>query len=115
MRNLAGVMRRRRFELAAWMTFEAAKNYPEADADVAEAIDFCEYYAEQALPLAEPLATYPHPGEDNSTRLVPLGTGVVICPGIGAPGLAHRVALQTGGRRGSHPEASCARADPSGY
>lgn len=79
-RKLAAVMRRRRFELAAWMSFEAAKNFSEADADVAEAIDFCEYYASQALPLAEPLPTYAYPGEDNRTTLVPLGTGVVISP-----------------------------------
>lgn len=77
---LAAVLRRRRFELAAWMTFEAAKNYAEADADVAEAIDFVEYYATQALPLAEPVETFPFPGEDNTTRLHPLGAGLVISP-----------------------------------
>ncbi len=79
-RRLADVMRRRRFELAAWMTFEAGKNYAEADADVAEAIDFCEYYAYQAPGLAGEHETYPSPGESNTSTLVPLGTGAVISP-----------------------------------
>ncbi|MDH3538384.1 MAG: L-glutamate gamma-semialdehyde dehydrogenase [Acidimicrobiia bacterium] len=79
-RRLADVMRRRRFELAAWMTFEAGKNFAEADADVAEAIDFCEYYAAQAPSLAGEHETYPSPGENNTTLLVPLGAGAVISP-----------------------------------
>ncbi len=33
---------------------EAGKTWPEAEADVSEAIDFCEYYARQALSLARP-------------------------------------------------------------
>lgn len=78
--KLAAVMRRRKFELAAWETFEAAKNYREADADVAEAIDFAEYYAREALRLAEPLRTYDYPGEENTTFLIPRGVGVVIPP-----------------------------------
>src|SRR5207302_8999602 len=47
----AAVMRRRRFELAAWEVYECGKPCREADADVAEAIDFCEYYARQMLEL----------------------------------------------------------------
>ena len=78
--GLAGVLRRRKFELAAWLTFEAAKNYAEADADVAEAIDFVEYYATQSLPLAEPVDTFSFPGEENTTMLRPLGAGLVISP-----------------------------------
>ena len=78
--KLAAVMRRRTFELAAWETFEASKNYAEAEADVAEAIDFCEYYARQALKLDGPLETYDYPGEENSSFLIPTGVGVVIPP-----------------------------------
>src|SRR5439155_27384680 len=48
----AEVMRRRKFELAAWEVFECAKQWREADADVAEAIDFCEYYAAEMRRLA---------------------------------------------------------------
>ncbi len=78
--RLAAIMRRRRVELAAWLVYEASKNYLEAIADVAEAIDFCEYYARQALPLAEPLKTYDFPGEENTTTWQPMGVGVVIPP-----------------------------------
>ena len=80
LRRLADVFRSRRLELAAWMTFEAGKNYAEADADVAEAIDFCEYYAAQAPSLAGERETFPSPGEDNTAVLVPLGAGAVISP-----------------------------------
>ena len=78
--KLAAVMRRRKRELAAWEVFEASKNWLEAEADVAEAIDFCEYYARQALDLEGPLDTYHFPGEENTTSLSPLGVGVVIPP-----------------------------------
>jgi len=78
--KLAAIMRRRREELAAWLVFEASKNYLEAIADVAEAIDFCEYYARTALPLADPLPTYDHPGEENVTHFQPMGVGLVIPP-----------------------------------
>lgn len=61
--KLAAIMRRRHAELAAWEVFEAAKNYVEASADVAEAIDFCEYYAREALRLGAPLRTHHYPGE----------------------------------------------------
>jgi 1-pyrroline-5-carboxylate dehydrogenase len=78
--RLAAVLRRRKLELCAWETFEAGKNWREADADVAEAIDFLEYYARESLRHAEPLATHPWPGEENVTRLQAMGVGVVIPP-----------------------------------
>jgi 1-pyrroline-5-carboxylate dehydrogenase len=78
--KLAAELRHRRLELAAWETLEASKNWREADADVAEAIDFCEYYARQALELAQPVPTNPWPGEINQSWLQPLGAGVVISP-----------------------------------
>jgi 1-pyrroline-5-carboxylate dehydrogenase len=78
--KLAAVLRRRREELAAWEVFEAGKNYLEAIADVAEAIDFCEYYARESLKLADPVPTYDHPGEENTSHLRALGVGVVIPP-----------------------------------
>ncbi len=78
--RLAAIMRRRRVELAGWLVFEASKNYLEAIADVAEAIDFCEYYARRALPLGEPLETHDFPGEENTTVYQPMGVGVVIPP-----------------------------------
>ncbi len=78
--RLAAVMRRRKLELCAWETFEAGKNFREADADVAEAIDFVEYYAREALAIDAPLRTHHWPGEENLTRLQPMGVGVVIPP-----------------------------------
>ena len=67
-------------EFSAWQTYEAGKNWAEAEADVAEAIDFCRYYAHQALEMAEPLPVYDYPGEANESWLQPLGAGVVIPP-----------------------------------
>ncbi|MDZ7799232.1 MAG: L-glutamate gamma-semialdehyde dehydrogenase [Trueperaceae bacterium] len=78
--RLAHVMRRRKWELSAWEVFEAGKNFREAEADVAEAIDFCAYYARQAMELDDALPTYPFPGEENTTTLQPVGVGVVIPP-----------------------------------
>lgn len=68
------------YEYAAWQTFEAGKNWAEAEADVAEAIDFCHYYAHQALEMDEPLSVYDYPGETNESWLQPIGAGVVIPP-----------------------------------
>jgi len=67
-------------EFSAWQTYEAGKNWAEAEADVAEAIDFCRYYAHQALQMAEPLPVHQYPGETNESWLQPLGAGVVIPP-----------------------------------
>ena len=49
-------MRRRRFELAAWQVYECGKPWREADADVAEAIDYCEFYGREMLRLADAAA-----------------------------------------------------------
>jgi 1-pyrroline-5-carboxylate dehydrogenase len=68
------------FDFAAWQTFEAGKNWAEAEADVAEAIDFCRYYAHQALAMDEPVPVSEYPGETNESWLQPLGAGVVIPP-----------------------------------
>lgn len=76
----AAIMRRRKHELAAWMTYEVSKSWAEADADVAEAIDFCEYYARQMLRLAGAQEVVPYPGESNELHYIPLGVGVVIPP-----------------------------------
>jgi 1-pyrroline-5-carboxylate dehydrogenase len=78
--KLASILRARKYELSAWETLEASKNWLEAEADVAEAIDFCEYYARQAVELSKPVPVYPYPGEENESHLVPIGAGVVIPP-----------------------------------
>ena len=77
----AAIMRRRKLELAAWMVYESNKNWGEADGDVAEAIDFCEFYAREALRLQRGAhAVTPYPGEQAELRYVPLGAGVAIPP-----------------------------------
>jgi RHH-type proline utilization regulon transcriptional repressor/proline dehydrogenase/delta 1-pyrroline-5-carboxylate dehydrogenase len=75
----AEVMRRRRFELAAWEVYECGKQWREADADVAEAIDFCNYYAHEMLRLAVPQHR-DVPGEENEYFYEPRGVAVVIAP-----------------------------------
>ena len=54
----------RRFELAAWEVHECGKPWREADADVCEAIDFCEFYAAGAVALERPHGV-DVPGEEN--------------------------------------------------
>ncbi len=76
----AAAMRRRKFEFAAWMVYEVSKSWVEADADVAEAIDFLEYYGRQMMRLGGPQDVVPYPGEENELLYVPLGVGVVIPP-----------------------------------
>jgi 1-pyrroline-5-carboxylate dehydrogenase len=78
--RLADLLRRRRHEANAWMILEAGKTWPEADADTAEAIDFCEFYAREALRYAEPQPLTRIPGEENALRYLPLGVGAVIPP-----------------------------------
>ncbi len=78
--RVADTLRERKFEFAAWMVFEVSKNWAEADADVAETIDFCEYYGREALRLAKAKTDVQLPGEHDSLRYIPLGVGAVIPP-----------------------------------
>ncbi len=78
--KLAALIRRDRFECLALLSYEIGKDWYEADAEIAEAIDFCEYYARLAVkhfqyqPLTR-LST-----EDNCYSYIPLGVGAVISP-----------------------------------
>jgi len=78
--NIANIMRRRRLELDAWLVYEAGKNWLEADADVAEAIDFCDYYGQEALRYDKGPKLLQYPGERDTQVYIPLGVGVVIPP-----------------------------------
>lgn len=80
LRATAAAMRRRREELAAWEVFEVGKSWREADADVAEAIDFCEFYAREMLRLGRPRRLGHEPGEVNHLIYAPRGVAVVIAP-----------------------------------
>lgn len=79
----AKLMRERKHEFSAMMILESGKNWAEADADTAEAIDFIEYYAREMIRLSE--TNQHHPlvkmnSEDNQLTYIPLGVGVVIPP-----------------------------------
>lgn len=73
-------MRYYKFELAAWEVYEVGKTWVEADADVAEAIDFLEYYGREILKLSAPQPLIPYPGEADELVYIPLGVGLVIPP-----------------------------------
>ncbi len=78
--RLAEVIRERKFEFDAWLVVEAGKTWAEAEADVSEAIDFCEFYTRQALKLAKPDPLVQLSGERDEMVYLPLGVGIVIPP-----------------------------------
>ncbi len=73
-------MKERRLELAAWQVYEEGKSWAEADGDVAEAIDFQEYYAREAIRYGFPTELTPYDGENNEMVYIPLGVGAIIPP-----------------------------------
>ena len=78
--RVATLLRERRHEFSAWMVYEVAKTWAEADGDTAEAIDFCDFYAREMLRYAAPQPLVHIAGEENELRYIPLGVGVVIPP-----------------------------------
>jgi 1-pyrroline-5-carboxylate dehydrogenase len=78
--HLADLLRERRFEFMAWLVFEVSKNWAEADADIAETIDFCEFYSREALRFAKAQTPVQLPGERDRLMYIPLGVGAVIPP-----------------------------------
>ncbi|WIG60217.1 MAG: Delta-1-pyrroline-5-carboxylate dehydrogenase [Ktedonobacterales bacterium] len=76
----AKLLRERRFYFNALMIYEVSKSWPEADGDTAEAIDFIEFYAREALRLAGEHPLTPMPGEQNELIYIPLGVGAIIPP-----------------------------------
>jgi predicted delta-1-pyrroline-5-carboxylate dehydrogenase group 2 len=97
LRGAAQWLRDRRLEVAALEVRECAKPWPEADADVCEAIDFLEYYARGAVDLAQGAPLLQPPGERNELRWTARGIVAVISPwnfpvaialGMAAAGLA---------------------------
>src|SRR5881398_713261 len=76
----AKMVRERKFELNALVCYEVGKTWVEADADIAEAIDFLEFYGREMLRLGEPQKLTPMRGERNYLVYIPLGVGVVIPP-----------------------------------
>ncbi|MCU1286360.1 MAG: delta-pyrroline-5-carboxylate dehydrogenase [Acidobacteriales bacterium] len=74
------IIKQRRFEFNAWLVFEVGKNWAEADGDIAETIDFLEFYAREAMRLANAETPVQLPGEHDQLRYIPLGVGAVIPP-----------------------------------
>ncbi len=78
--KIAAILRRRIYEFSAWMVYESSKSYLEAYADTAEAIDFLEFYAREAIRWCAPHPTTGWPGEENTVEYLPIGVGAVIPP-----------------------------------
>lgn len=76
----AALMREQRDGLAGVMIKESGKTWREADADVCEAIDFCEYYARCAVPLFDRSRLGRFVGELDEVWHQPKGVAVVISP-----------------------------------
>jgi RHH-type transcriptional regulator, proline utilization regulon repressor / proline dehydrogenase / delta 1-pyrroline-5-carboxylate dehydrogenase len=79
LRRAAQRMRERLFELAAWEVYECGKEWREATGDVDEAIDFCEFYAAEAIRLQSQQGV-DVPGEENHFEYLPRGVAAVIAP-----------------------------------
>ncbi|MGK5090680.1 proline dehydrogenase family protein [Deltaproteobacteria bacterium TL4] len=78
--KLADKLQEDRFELAALQMFEVGKPWRDADADVVEAIDFCRYYARQALMELKPRKQGDMDGESNILFYEGRGPTAVIAP-----------------------------------
>ena len=78
--RVSHLLRERKFELMAWMVFEVGKNWAEADGDIAELIDFTDFYALEAIRLSKAESPVQLPGERDWLRYIPLGVGAVIPP-----------------------------------
>jgi 1-pyrroline-5-carboxylate dehydrogenase len=76
----AELLRRRRFDYDALLVYEVGKSWAEADGDIAESIDFLEFYAREALRYAQEQPVVPIAGERNELIYIPLGVGAVIPP-----------------------------------
>lgn len=78
--KIADTLRKRRFEFDSYLILEVGKNWFEADADTAEAIDFCEYYAREALKYDKGQPVTQWDNEKDEMFYIPLGAGAVIPP-----------------------------------
>ncbi len=76
----AAIARRRQYELSAWQVLEVGKQWDQAQGDVAEGIDFMEYYAREMERLATPRRMGNAPGELNHYIYEPKGIAAVIAP-----------------------------------
>ena len=78
--RMAGMVRQRKLELAAWMVFELDKAWDEADGEVCEAVDMLEWNGREVLRLGQPVALGRLDNEANRLIYQGIGVGVVIPP-----------------------------------
>src|SRR5215813_4930093 len=78
--RVAEILERRRYELSALEVFEVGKPWAQADGDIAEAIDFCTFYARQMRLIGRPRLTQNVPGEESYQHYWPRGVALVIAP-----------------------------------
>ncbi len=102
-------MRKRRFELVAYEVYETGKTVPEADSDVAEAIDYLEYYGRQMVHLALPRRLGRYAGEINEYAYEPKGVAIVIAP------WNFPLAIPAGMASAAIVAGNCAILKPSGF
>jgi predicted delta-1-pyrroline-5-carboxylate dehydrogenase group 2 len=76
----ASALRSRAWDATALLVFEVGKQWDQSAHDVAEAIDFLEYYAREMVRLAAPVELPPGPGESNRLCYEPRGVAAVIAP-----------------------------------
>lgn len=80
-RKIGAIMKRRKFELAAWLTFENGKNRYESIADIDEAIDFIMFYSDE-MQKNNGFVTRKgsSKNEQNTSIMKPYGVWAVIAP-----------------------------------
>lgn len=78
----AELARKRKLELSVWVSKENGKSIREAVAEVAEGIDFMDYYARRMNEIGStrPPGLFDVPGEKNRLEHIPLGAGAIIAP-----------------------------------
>ncbi|WP_092117895.1 L-glutamate gamma-semialdehyde dehydrogenase [Desulfonatronum thiosulfatophilum] len=76
----ADICRRRVYELSAWQVLEVGKQWDQAYNDVAEAVDFLEYYGREMIRLGTPQRMGNAPGEVNELFYQAKGIAAVIAP-----------------------------------
>jgi 1-pyrroline-5-carboxylate dehydrogenase len=93
--KIVGLMRGRKFELAAWLSFENGKNRYEAIADVDEAIDFINYYIEEIITnhgFVSPSKTHGRKEKNTSiTGALITGNTVIIKPASDTPIIGYKI------------------------
>ncbi|HXU38666.1 MAG TPA: L-glutamate gamma-semialdehyde dehydrogenase [Blastocatellia bacterium] len=78
--KIAALLRKHKTEFSALMVLEVGKSWAEADGDVAEAIDFADFYAREMIRYSREHPLTAMAGEQNEMYYIPLGVGIVIPP-----------------------------------